>query len=588
MHSPSNQQQLETVYLSALDVSTERFRLQTQYFGINDTVYENFGLLRGRRRIGQDHRPPGPLGPAQPLFGDPADLAELRTTTRLGFDRKFPTAGTMLVDFANTFVWTFAGPDTNTASSLLTFNLLQPLLRGAGRDIALEQLTIVERGLLANLRSYQQYRQGFFTNIAIGESGVTGPQRRGGFFGGTGLTGFSGTGSGGLGGVGAATGFGRGGFGAGGGGTGGGTGFAGGGAGQVGGFIGLLQSLQEIRNTEVSLSSQIRTLSLLESSLDAGIIDLTQVDQFRQNIETERATLLQNRNALVNSIESYLTGTLGLPPTIAVKLDDELIRQFQLLDSRTTATQNALEDLQDFIGAFADDPTFEAAQRIFQESETRMADVDAVVQNIDADMELLTERMPQRLETMAPQEQRLFNRDIEQLRVSLAELKTRLGNARPRFEAIRQQATPDNVRESMDQVVTWLRDYISLVQEFSLVQARARVESIVVDPLDIDSQTAFQLARSYRLDIMNNRAALVDSWRLIQFNADALQSDLDILIQGDIGTFGDNSVDFRLKRRTRARRDSIRRTFPTAVGTQQLSAAVDRIPARSPSVDPVL
>jgi hypothetical protein len=47
---------------------------------------------------------------------------------------------------------------------------------------------------------------------------------------------------------------------------------------------------------------------------------------------------------------------------------------------------------------------------------------------------------------------------------------------------------------------------------------------------------------------MNNRAALVDSWRLIQFNADALQSDLDVFIQGDIGTndiVNDNPLDFR-------------------------------------------
>ena len=491
--------------------------------------------------------PPGPLDPPQPLFGQAADYAELRTTTRLGFDRRFPTAGTMLVDFANSFVWTFAGPDTNAASSLLTFNLLQPLLRGAGRDIALEQLTIVERGLLANLRAYQQYRQGFFTNVAIGESGVTGPQRRGGFFGGTGLTGFTGTGSGGLGGVGAATGFGRGGFGAGGGGTGGGTGFAGGGAGQVGGFIGLLQSLQEIRNTEVSLESQIRTLSLLEANLDAGIIDLTQVDQFRQNIETERATLLQNRNALVNSIESYLTGTLGLPPTIPVQLDDQLIRQFQLLDSRTTAAQNSLEDLQDIIGSFADHPTFEAAQRIFEEAEDHMADVEAVVKNTDVDVELLLQRMPLRLETMTPQEQRMFNRDVEQLQGVARGAESTTRKSAPQFEAIRQQVNPDNVRQSMDQVVTWLRDFISLVQEFSLVQARARVESIVVDPLEIDAATAFRLARSNRMDVMNNRAALVDSWRLIQFNADALQSDLDILIQGDVGTFGNNSLDFRLK-----------------------------------------
>ena len=33
LHSPTFQQQLETIYLSALDVSTERFRLDTQFFG---------------------------------------------------------------------------------------------------------------------------------------------------------------------------------------------------------------------------------------------------------------------------------------------------------------------------------------------------------------------------------------------------------------------------------------------------------------------------------------------------------------------------------------------------------------------------
>ncbi|MCA9152611.1 MAG: hypothetical protein KDA92_25080, partial [Planctomycetales bacterium] len=265
VHSPDHQQQLETIYLSALDVSTERFRLQTQFFGGNDTFYQHDGKLRN------------------PLIGERNTLT---TTTDLSARRRFATAGELLVGFANSFVWQFAGPDTNATTSILNFSLVQPLLRGAGRDIALEQLTIVERGLLSNLRAYQRYRHGFFTNIAIGESGVSGAQRRGGFFGGTGLTGFTGTGSGGLGGVGAATGFGRGGAGGTGGGGGGGAGFAGGGAGTVGGFIGLLQTLQEIRNTEVSLESQIRTLSLLEANLEAGVIDLVQVDQFRQNIET--------------------------------------------------------------------------------------------------------------------------------------------------------------------------------------------------------------------------------------------------------------------------------------------------------------
>ena len=44
---------------------------------------------------------------------------------------------------------------------------------------------------------------------------------------------------------------------------------------------------------------------------------------------------------------------------------------------------------------------------------------------------------------------------------------------------------------------------------------------------------------------MNSRAALVDSWRLIAFNADALQSNVTVGLGGDVSTTGDNPVKFR-------------------------------------------
>jgi hypothetical protein len=42
---------------------------------------------------------------------------------------------------------------------------------------------------------------------------------------------------------------------------------------------------------------------------------------------------------------------------------------------------------------------------------------------------------------------------------------------------------------------------------------------------------------------MNARAALVDSWRLIEFNADNLESDLDLVMSGDISNVGSNPLD---------------------------------------------
>ncbi len=73
-----------------------------------------------------------------------------------------------------------------------------------------------------------------------------------------------------------------------------------------------------------------------------------------------------------------------------------------------------------------------------------------------------------------------------------------------------------------------------------LVQARARSEAVELTAIDIRAEQALEVARKYRRDWMNARAALVDSWRLIQFNADQLQSQLDVLFSGDIGNINPN------------------------------------------------
>lgn len=524
MHLPEHQTQLETLYLSALDVSTERFRLQTQFFGGADTTYNHVGRDRGNG----------------------ADFNGLAAVPNVEVRKRFATAGQLIVGFANSFVWQFSGADQYGSLSLVNLSLVQPLLRGAGRDIALEQLTIVERGLLANLRAYQRYRQGLVCRVAIGESGVQGAQRQGGFFGGTGLTGFTGTGSGGLGGVGGATGFGRGGTGGASGGTGSGAGFAGGGAGTVGGLVGLLQTLQEIRNTENSLQAQLRTLDVLEANLEAGVIDLTQVDQFRQSVESERANLLQATNAFETALDSYKTGTLGLPPDLPVKLDDTMIQQFQLLDLQTTDVQSALEDLQDEVGNVGDQPTDEQTRAVLAEARARAESVREVLQDTKKDADALDERIPKRLAQMeSPDEQETFTSEMEILYTTLNGFDQRVQDNLKELEEIAQSVGSVTNRQAIDRLVVWLRATTGLVQEMSLVQARSRVESIVLDPVVLDPKEAFRLACTYRLDLMNNRAALVDSWRLIQFNADALQSNLNLFIDADAGTRLDHPLRSR-------------------------------------------
>lgn len=312
VHAPLHQRSLETLYLTSLDVTGERFRLDTQFFGGYDTRYVHQGGLSPSRisfspTLGRflilppiDGVESNLLSVGRPAEANPAFSAS----------RRFATAGQVLIGFANSFAFEFTGSDVNLASSLANFSFIQPLLRGAGRDIALEQLTLSERRLLANLRAYSQFRQGFFTQIVIGELGVTGPQRSGPS---TTLQSFSGLGG-------------------------------------VNGFLGLLQQAQQIRNTEQNLRLQLRTLDRLEALYENELIDIVQVDQFRQNIEVTRANLLDQTNGLELAIDNYKTQILGLPPDLPVELDQQLVEQFQLIPTESASLLESLLQLQQRIG----------------------------------------------------------------------------------------------------------------------------------------------------------------------------------------------------------------------------------------------
>jgi len=64
-------------------------------------------------------------------------------------------------------------------------------------------------------------------------------------------------------------------------------------------------------------------------------------------------------------------------------------------------------------------------------------------------------------------------------------------------------------------------------------------------PIELTAEDALEIARLNRLDWMNTRASLVDSWRLVNFNANSLESNLDIVWSGDIRTTQNNPVRFR-------------------------------------------
>lgn len=548
IHSPNYQQQLETLYLSALDVSTERFRLQTQFFGSNGTFYAHKGPNAAgsgvRNSIGSSASEYGG-SPATKFFGGTGD--SMRTTTGLEARRRLATAGELVVGFANSFVWQFAGPDQSSAASIAGFGFLQPLLRAGGRVIGLERLTLAERTLLANVRAMYRYRQGFFTQVAIGDAnGLTGPQRRGGFSG-AGLDGFTGVGTGGFGGVGDATGFGAGGgnnnqgAGGGGGGT---TGFAGGGAGLQNGFIGLLQQLQQIRNLEELLKAQARTRPLLEANLAAGLIDIAQVDQFRQNIETERANMLTARNQLETQLDQFKVQTLGLPPHVPIELNDSLIKQFQFIDPDLGVAQDTLSQILSDLGELKSKRPVSDLEAMADRIAASRRDLEEQLTVLHNDLQKLDTLGGMRFNDVTSEDERTTREEWVRLKETRERLVNELAETGKKLSEIRAGLTPESADKVMGELVSLTVHLDNLVKELSLVQARSRLEIITVEPVELHPLEALAIARANRVDWMNNRATLIDTWRLIEFNANALEAGLDIVFSGDVGTTGNNPADF--------------------------------------------
>ncbi|MEM7316199.1 MAG: TolC family protein, partial [Planctomycetota bacterium] len=90
-----------------------------------------------------------------------------------------------------------------------------------------------------------------------------------------------------------------------------------------------------------------------------------------------------------------------------------------------------------------------------------------------------------------------------------------------------------------------LNEFSATVLSITLVQARARTESATLPTIELKWYEAVEQARTNRLDWMNARAQLVDTWRTIQFTARDLESQLDISLSGGIGNVGDNPLDIR-------------------------------------------
>ncbi len=622
LHSREYQQQVETLYLSALDVSVERFRFDSQFFA----GYSVFGTFTGPGRTGNSSSVLDAATFQRGLGGTGgAPNAGVGTSANgRGFavNKAFTTGGSLVVDFANSLVWQFSGNDTFNPTTLINFSLVQPLLRGAGRDRVMEQLTRAERGLLYNVRILEQYRQAFYVDTVVGGGTQGSTTQRLGGVAGQGLAGFSGIGTTGFGNVQT---------------TGGGGGTQPAAGANNSSFIGLLQQQRQIRNQEDAIRRLRRSLTRNKTLLEEQPNDVTsdyltqalQVAQSRQALLTQETQLVTLRNQFQQNVDTFKINELSLPPQICIDPSDPLLNPFDLieqdiiylpeawegvllnhlevrreipdriqghveaqgngvcrmqryeaLDTDLAKLRPAFAEMQEFVEKIVEVhlPGIKAdIEKMRLAVPRRKAYLERLIQRIDASRENPCDLLPLVVDPLeAASGGRVSRSLIPRLDESLADAERKYAGMNNKFKSYLDELTrrgqlvtrlietrPNDPDELFRKVILEVFNpgyecgksrvlSIDVVEDISrelielqLLQAVVRAESIEINEVDIKADAALEVARRYRRDWMNQRANLVDRWRLLQFQADQLQASLDVFFSGSIANVNDNVFSLR-------------------------------------------
>ena len=287
VNSRAYQYRLEQIYVQSLTVTLNRFAFTPQFYaGMSPTTGVAAGSPAGVPATGQ---PQGGSGTSQFLYqtqiAPGAQRSTLPLNTAAGFGKLFSFGGRLLGAFANTTVFNFIGknPSQPTVQSGLPITFVQPFLRGGGRAVTLEPLTLAERNLLYEVRSFARFRQLFFSTV-LGAAGAAGATLEN-----PGLTDPN------------------------------------------VGFLQLLSLFQQAENTRIQVASLERALEIYkvyaEGGASSGISQL-QVDQIDQNLNQARGTLITSQIAYRNALDNYKT-QLGLPPDVPLIPDVGLIAPFR-------------------------------------------------------------------------------------------------------------------------------------------------------------------------------------------------------------------------------------------------------------------
>jgi hypothetical protein len=263
INSRAYQFRLENIYQASLTVTLNRFQFEPQgVIGMTPQTAPAGGLFTN------------PVNQfLYSTFESPSgQSSRLNLGTVAGMGKVFMFGGRLATGFANQTIFNFVGanPRQPEVQSTLPLTIVQPFLAGGGRAVTLEPLTLAERNLLYEVRSFARFRQTFIPNVLTSGLPLDNPGQ------GDGAT----------------------------------------------GYLQVLQNVLQVENNRrlVAAFEQILKVYREYARNAASGISRMQVDQVEQNLQGARQNLVQSEFTYRNNLDLFKI-QLGLPPDVPLILD---------------------------------------------------------------------------------------------------------------------------------------------------------------------------------------------------------------------------------------------------------------------------
>ena len=250
-------------------------------------------------------------------FAPTGQVSTMNLGTVAGMGKLFNSGGQLLMGFASELVFNFAGknPTQPTVLSSLPFSFVQPLLRGGGRAVILEPLTIEERTLLYQVRAFAQFRQQYFVVTLTGGTVQNFGQ-------GFSLSGFT----------------------------------TGGNIDPVVGFIPAAFNVVQVEIDRRNVAFYANLVKLYQELIqgEASGLSQLQVDQVMSQLIGARQTLFSDKVTYRNALDQFKM-QLGMPPDTAIVMDQSWLGKpfydvFNAVDAWQKRSDRQLSELPGIIG----------------------------------------------------------------------------------------------------------------------------------------------------------------------------------------------------------------------------------------------